>query len=253
MTSPIVCITGATSGIGEACAFAFAQKGFSLIIAGRRKERLTALAQKLKQQYNCNCYEMPLDVKDAVAVQNAFAQLPDGWQNIAVLINNAGLAAGRDAFDKALMSDWESMIDTNIKGLLYVSKAVIPFMQANKTGHIINIGSTAAKEVYENGNVYCATKTAVEAITKSQRIDLLQYNIKATCIHPGAVDTEFSLIRFKGDEEKANKVYEGYKPLHATDVANTIVFIATLASHVCINDITMTCTQQANSFYLNKI
>jgi 3-hydroxy acid dehydrogenase / malonic semialdehyde reductase len=252
MTNPIVCITGATSGIGEACAFAFAQKGYNLILVGRRQQRLETLAQTLQNEYKSNCYIMTLDVKDADTVKKQFETLPEAWQKINILINNAGLAAGRDPFDKAAISDWENMIDTNIKGLLYVSKAVIPYMQLHKIGHIINIGSTAAKEVYENGNVYCATKSAVEAISKSQRIDLLPYSIKVTCVHPGAVDTEFSIVRFKGDTEKAKKVYEGYTPLNASDVANTIIYVASLPKHVCINDITMTCTQQANSFYLNK-
>ena len=182
----------------------------------------------------------------------AINNLKDEWRNIDVLVNNAGLAAGRDLFDKASLDDWDTMIDTNVKGLLYVSKAVIPLMIKNKKGHIINIGSTAAKEVYKEGNVYCATKHAVNAISEAQRIDLLQHKIKVTAIHPGAAETEFSLVRFKGDEQKAKAVYEGFEPLHAEDIANTVFYCANLPAHVCINDLVITCTAQANSFYTYK-
>jgi NADP-dependent 3-hydroxy acid dehydrogenase YdfG len=171
---------------------------------------------------------------------------------VDILVNNAGLALGRDLFDKASLDDWDTMIDTNVKGLLYVSKAVLPGMIKRKKGHIINVGSTAAKEAYEGGNVYCASKSAVDAISKAMRIDLLQHSIKVTAIHPGAAETEFSLVRFKGSEDTAKKVYEGYKPLSAADVADIIYYTATLPPHVCINDLVVTCTQQANSFVFNK-
>jgi 3-hydroxy acid dehydrogenase / malonic semialdehyde reductase len=171
---------------------------------------------------------------------------------IDILINNAGLALGRDNFSTASLAHWETMLQTNVMGLAWVTKAALPLMQNSSVKHIINIGSTAGKEVYENGNMYCATKHAVDALTKSMRIDLLKDNYKVTAIHPGAVETEFSLVRFEGDQAKANLVYNGYKPLQAADVANVIFYTTTLPAHVCINDLVLTCTQQANSFYLNK-
>ncbi|HEX4851943.1 MAG TPA: SDR family NAD(P)-dependent oxidoreductase, partial [Puia sp.] len=177
--------------------------------------------------------------------------LPADWQNIHILINNAGLAAGRDLFENALLSDWETMIDTNVKGLLYVSRAILPHLIATK-GHIINIGSIAGKEVYEKGNVYCATKQAVDAISKAMRIDLLSHQVKVTAIHPGAAETEFSLVRFKGNEEQAKKIYEGYEPLRAEDIADIVFYCASLPAHVCINDLVVTPLAQANSYYLYK-
>lgn len=245
-------ITGATAGFGEACAFKFAANGYRLILNGRRKERLESLQQKLQQQYNTTSVILPFDVQDRQAVFTAIDQLDEQWKRVDVLLNNAGLALGRDLFDEANLDDWETMIDTNVKGLLYVSKAIVPLMIAQHTGHIINIGSTAGKEVYERGNVYCATKHAVDAISKAMRIDLLQHHIKVTAIHPGAAETEFSLVRFKGDENAAKKVYEGYQPLTAEDVANVVFFTASLPPHFCVNDLVLTSTQQANSIYLNK-
>ena len=172
---------------------------------------------------------------------------------MSILINNAGLAAGRDYFEEASLDDWDTMIDTNVKGLLYVTKAVVPFMIERGTGgHIINIGSTAGKEVYEKGNTYCASKFAVNALSQAMRIDLLRHKIKVTAIHPGAADTEFSLVRFKGDRAQASKVYEGYQPLSAEDVAAVVYYCSSLPPHVCINDLVLTCTAQANSFYLYK-
>jgi NADP-dependent 3-hydroxy acid dehydrogenase YdfG len=191
-------------------------------------------------------------VQDKEAVNKAINGLPEDWKSIDVLINNAGLALGRDHFDKADLEDWETMINTNVKGLLYVSKAVIPLMVSRKTGHIINIGSTAAKEVYEKGNVYCATKAAVDSISQSMRIDLLQHGIKVTAIHPGAAETEFSMVRFKGDETTAKSVYQGIEPLVGEDVAEVAYYCTTLPAHVCINDLVMTCTAQANSFYFHR-
>ena len=247
-----VLITGATSGFGEACAHQFAKNGFNLIINGRRNERLENLQTFLVQKYSVECYLAPFDVRNQQEVFDTINSLPEKWKNIDILINNAGLALGRDLFDKASLEDWDTMIDTNVKGLLYVSKDVVPFMTERKSGHIINVGSTAAKEVYEGGNVYCASKSAVDAISKAMRIDLLQYGIKVTAIHPGAAETEFSLVRFKGAEETAKKVYEGFKPLSAQDVASIIFYTATLPAHVCINDLVVTCTQQANSYHFNK-
>jgi NADP-dependent 3-hydroxy acid dehydrogenase YdfG len=182
----------------------------------------------------------------------AVEALPSEWKDIDVLVNNAGLALGRDFFDEASLQDWNTMIDTNVKGLLYVSKAVVPLFIANKKGHIINIGSIAGKEVYEKGNVYCASKHAVDAITKAMRIDLLQHRIRVTAIHPGAAETEFSLVRFKGNAEAAQKVYDGYQPLLAEDVAEIVYYTASLPPHVCINELVVSCTQQANSYHLSR-
>jgi len=247
-----ILVTGATSGFGKAIAEKFAAEKWNCIITGRRKEKLNELAQQLTSAYKINVLPLAFDVSKKDEVFSAINNLKDEWCNIDVLVNNAGLAAGRDLFDKASLDDWETMIDTNVKGLLYVSKAVLPFMIKNKKGHIINIGSTAAKEVYKEGNVYCATKHAVNAISEAQRIDLLQHKIKVTAIHAGAAETEFSLVRFKGDEQKAKAVYEGFEPLHASDIANTVFYCANLPTHVCINDLVITCTAQANSFYTYK-
>ena len=250
--SKIALITGATSGFGKACAEKFGSNGYDLIITGRRAERLEQLQNELQQHYNIAIYPLAFDVQDKKAVFEAIGQLDKEWCCIEVLINNAGLALGRDYFDEASLDDWETMIDTNLKGLLYVSKAVLPFMIKQKKGHIINIGSTAGKEVYEKGNVYCASKHAVGAVSESMRIDLLRHGIRVTAIHPGAAETEFSLVRFKGDAETAASVYAGFKPLTAKDIAEVAYFCATLPAHVCINELVMTCTAQANSFYLHK-
>lgn len=244
-----VFITGATSGFGKACAQRFAKEGYNVIINGRRADRLIQLKEELQSQYNVRVHALEFDVRKKEEVYNSIQSLPQEWQQIDVLINNAGLAAGRDLFDEASMDDWETMIDTNVKGLLYVSRAVLPFMTQHKSGHIINIGSTAAKEVYERGNVYCATKAAVDSISKAMRMDLLQHQIKVTAIHPGAAETEFSMVRFKGDKAKADAVYAGYTPLYAEDVAEVVYYTTTLPAHVCINDLVLTCTAQANSFY----
>jgi len=243
----IILITGATSGLGKAIAERFASAGWNCIITGRRNELLQELATTLSQNFHVKILPLVFDVQDKNAVFTAVETLPGEWKHINVLINNAGLALGRDSFENASLDDWETMIDTNVKGLLYMSKAVLPLMIANGSGHIINIGSTAAKEAYSGGNVYCATKSAVEVISKAQRIDLLPHKIKVTAVHPGAVDTDFSLIRFKGDQTKANAVYAGYEPLHAADVADVCYYCATLPPHVCINDLVVTCTAQANS------
>jgi NADP-dependent 3-hydroxy acid dehydrogenase YdfG len=248
----IIMITGATSGFGKAIAEKFAANGWNCIITGRRKERLQEVAETLSEQFKVSVLPLVFDVQSKDEVFKQINNLHHGWQNIDILVNNAGLALGRDGFDTANLEDWETMIDTNVKGLLYVSKAVLPLMIAKKKGHIINIGSTAAKEVYMNGNVYCASKSAVDAISKGQRIDLLPYKIKVTAIHPGAVDTEFSIVRFKGDDAKAKAVYAGYEPLHATDIADVCYYCATLPAHVCINDLVITCTAQANSLYTFK-
>jgi NADP-dependent 3-hydroxy acid dehydrogenase YdfG len=245
-------ITGATAGFGEACAHLFAKNGYRLLLNGRRLERLETLKEKLENAYAIPVYLLPFDVQNREKVFTAIGDLPESWQEIDVLINNAGLALGRDLFDNADLNDWETMIDTNVKGLLYVSKAVIPYMIKRKNGHIINLGSVAAKDVYERGNVYCASKAAVDTISKAMRIDLLQHRIKVTAVHPGAAETEFSLVRFKGDQVTAQKTYEGFQPLSAEDVAEIIFYCASLPHHVCINDLVVTCTQQANGIYIHK-
>jgi hypothetical protein len=251
MTKTIL-ITGATAGFGKATAEHFAAAHWNCIITGRRKDRLTELATSLENTYGIQVYTLCFDVQDRTAVFDAINSLPAEWQSIDVLLNNAGLALGRDSFELANLDDWDTMIDTNLKGLMYVSKAVLPLMIAHKKGHIINIGSTAGKEVYKDGNGYCASKHAVDAISKAMRIDLLQHQIKVTAIHPGAAETEFSVVRFKGDEQKASAVYDGYKALAAKDIAEIIFYAANLPAHVCINDLVVTCLSQANSFYLHK-
>ena len=245
----IIFITGATSGIGKTCAKRFAANGDNLIINGRRKERLEELKKQLVEKYNVEILSAPFDVQNKEEVFKSINQFPDKWRSPDVLINSAGLALGRDTFDEADVSDWETMIDTNMKGLLYVSKAVLPSMIERNSGHIINLGSTAGDEVYERGNVYCASKSAVEAISSAMRIDLLPHHIKVTHLKPGAVETEFSLVRFKGDEDKADKVYDGLVPLTPEDVADSIFYCASLPPSVCINSLTITCTAQANGIY----
>jgi 3-hydroxy acid dehydrogenase / malonic semialdehyde reductase len=248
----IVLITGATSGIGKACAVKFAAGKNDLIITGRRQERLIELKAGLEKLYGVSVLTLCFDVQDKNAVTAAFNDLPGQWRKIDILINNAGLALGRDSFEEADMNDWETMLNTNVHGLLYVSKAVLPFMLEQKKGHIINMGSVAGKEVYEKGNVYCASKFAVDAINKAMRIDLLKNNIKVTGINPGAVDTEFSLVRFKGDEKTAQSAYTGYTPLTPEDIADTVYYCASLPDHVCINDLVITCTRQAGTYYFHK-
>jgi 3-hydroxy acid dehydrogenase / malonic semialdehyde reductase len=249
--SKIILVTGASSGFGKAIATKFAAGGWNVILTARRKEKLNELAKALEKNYGIKTLSLVFDVQDKKAVFDNLQNLPTEWQAINILVNNAGLALGRDSFENANLEDWETMIDTNVKGLLYASKAVLPMLIKEK-GHIINIGSTAGKEVYKDGNVYCASKHAVDAISKAQRIDLLPYQIKVTAIHPGAADTEFSVVRFKGDAEKAKAVYTGYTPLMAEDIADTVWYVANTPAHVCINDLVITCTAQANSMYLQK-
>jgi len=251
MTKTIL-ITGATAGFGKATTEHFAAAGWNCIITGRRQDRLTDLANTLQNKYAVKIHTLCFDVQNREAVFTAIKGLPAEWQSIDVLLNNAGLALGRDSFELANLDDWDTMIDTNVKGLMYVTKAVLPFMIAKKKGHIVNIGSTAGKEVYKDGNGYCASKHAVDAISKAMRIDLLPHQIKVTAIHPGAAETEFSFVRFKGDDQKANAVYDGYKALEAKDIAEIIYYVSTLPAHVCINDLVVTCLSQANSFYLHK-
>lgn len=248
----IVVITGATSGIGKACAEKYAAAGFNLIITGRRSGRLNELKIELENKFSIKVLALVFDVQNREAVEKNLAALPGEWQQVDILINNAGLALGRDMFEEADMQDWETMLNTNVHGLLYVSRAILPYMIKNKKGHIINMGSVAGKEVYERGNAYCASKYAVDAIGKAMRIDLLRHNIRVTNINPGAVETEFSEVRFKGDKEKAAAIYQGLKPLTAGDIADTIFYCTQLPEHVCINDLVITCTQQAGTYYFHK-
>lgn len=247
-----VLITGSTAGIGKACAEKFAANGFRVIITGRRQERLNILANELKEQYGTDVFSLCFDVRKRDEVSKALDTLPPNWKQLDVLINNAGLASGLDKIQDGNIDDWERMIDTNVKGLLYVSRQIIQNMVEKGSGHVINIGSIAGKEAYPKGNVYCGTKHAVDAITKGMRMDLLGTGVKVTQIAPGAVETEFSIVRFKGDLEKAKNVYKGYKPLVAEDVAEVIFYVTTLPSHVNVNDLIITATDQASSLVLNK-
>lgn len=252
MKSKTVFITGATAGFGQALSFKFAKANYNLILTGRRKERLDQISDQLQKEYNVSAHTLNFDIRNKQACFDAVASLPLEFQNIDILINNAGLALGRDPFDKADLDDWDTMIDTNLKGLLYITRACLPLLKKSSTPHIFNLGSIAAKEVYQNGNVYNASKFAVDAISKSMRIDLLPYQIKVTAIHPGAANTEFSTVRFKGDQSKADAVYDGFTPLIAEDIANTIFFIAEQPAHVCINELVIMPTAQANSSIFYK-
>ncbi len=248
----IILITGATAGFGEASAHLFAKNGWNVIITGRRKERLQKLESALKSAYKIDVISLCFDIRKLEEVQQAISSLKDDWKNIDVLLNNAGLAAGRGPIQEGLYDDWEQMIDTNVKGLLYMTREVVPFMIERKKGHIINVASLAGWETYGGGNVYCGTKHAVRAITRSTRIDLVQYGIKVSAISPGAAETEFSLVRFKGDAQKAESMYDGYQPLSATDVAESIYFIATQPAHVNIEEILIQPTAQANATITHK-
>jgi len=250
--SKITLITGATAGIGEACAHVFARERYDVIITGRREDRLEKLAQQLKKEYNVKVLTLEFDVRNREEVISKLEALPDEWKKINVLVNNAGLSQGLDPIQDGSYEDWETMIDTNVKGLLYVTKVVSNWMISNGFGHIVNLGSIAGKEVYPNGNVYCASKHAVDALNKGMRIDLLPYGIKVTAVHPGAVETEFSEVRFKGDKTRAKKVYDGFEPLVAKDIAETIWFVVSRPPHVNINELTIMPTAQANAMNIYR-
>jgi 3-hydroxy acid dehydrogenase/malonic semialdehyde reductase len=245
--SKIALITGATAGIGEACAHVFARERYDLILTGRRADRLEKVAEQLKREYNVKVIISTFDVRVREEVISKLEELPPEWRKINVLVNNAGLSQGLDPIQKGNYEDWETMIDTNIKGLLYVTRVVSNWMIDNGYGHIVNLGSIAGKEVYANGNVYCASKYAVDALNKGMRIDLLPYGIKVTAVNPGAVETEFSEVRFKGDKARAKKVYEGFEPLVAMDIAETIWFAVSRPAHVNINELTVMPTAQATA------
>ena len=236
MTSKIAMITGATAGIGKATAIQLAKSGFDIIICGRRADRLIDVSDEISA-LGVKVLSKVVDVRNRDEVESFIFSLPAEWKNIDVLVNNAGLAAGLNSFAEGDLDDWDEMIDTNIKGLLYVSRHIMPLMIANKKGHIINIGSIAGKEIYPNGNVYCGTKHAVDALTKSMRRELAEHRVRVTGIHPGAVETEFSIVRFKGDEAKAAKVYEGFENLVADDIAEAIVWCVSRPANVNINDL----------------
>ncbi|HLT53380.1 MAG TPA: SDR family NAD(P)-dependent oxidoreductase [Flavobacteriaceae bacterium] len=249
MTSKNILITGATSGIGKATAYELAKQGHKLILCGRRAERLAQIKQDLETQVPI--HTLTFDVRNKIQVFDAIASLPEAFKTIDVLINNAGNAHGLDPIQEGSLDDWDAMMDINVKGLLYVSKAVIPQMVARESGHIINIGSSAGKEVYPKGNVYCGSKHAVLAITEGMRIDLNPYNVKVTAINPGLVETEFSKVRFKGDIV-ADSVYKGYKALQAEDIAEIIAFAISRPAHVNIADLLVFPTAQANSTTVKK-
>lgn len=239
-------ITGATAGFGKATAVRFAENGYNIIITGRRKELLDKLEKELLAYGKIKVLSLCFDVRKKNEVESVIENLSQEWKSIDILVNNAGLAAGLSHIQDGNTNDWDRMIDTNVKGLLYITRAVSPLMIARNKGHIFNLGSIAGKETYENGNVYCASKFAVDALSKSMRIDMLKNNIKVTLIAPGMAETEFALVRFNGDEQKAKNVYKGISALTAEDIANVIYYCATLPEHVCINEIVITPTQQAS-------
>lgn len=252
MNSKIALITGATSGIGAACARTFAQEGYNLVLVGRRAALLKQITKELQDAHQIVIKSLVADVREKQSITGVLESLPEEWKKVDVLINNAGLSQGLDPIDKGDTDDWDTMIDTNVKGLLYVTKVVSNWMISQGAGHIINIGSIAGKEVYPNGNVYCATKHAVDALNKGMRMDLLPYGIKVTAINPGMVETEFSIVRFKGDAQRAKSVYEGLEPLMAQDIADAIWFVASRPAHVNINDMLIMPTAQASASLISK-
>ncbi len=252
LPTKIALITGATAGIGKACAQLFAQNGYNLIITGRRENLLRELSQNLQNEYAVRVLPLAFDIRQRDQVTQQIEQLPLEWQAINVLVNNAGLAQGLDEFQHANIDDWEVMIDTNIKGLLYISRMVAPMMIQQGSGHIVNVGSVAGKDVYPKGHVYCATKFAVDALTKAMRIDLLKHRIKVSSVSPGAAETEFSIVRYKGDTEKAANVYAGYTPMTAQDIADAIWYIVSRPPHLTIQDIVMTPVAQASPHHWAK-
>lgn len=245
-------ITGATSGFGKAIAFRFAALGYNLIVTGRREERLSELINELISKNNIKIISLCFDIRDNEACKSAFDSLPERFRHIDILVNNAGLAAGASPFQESDLADYEQMIDTNVKGLLYMTKLIVPGMIEQQSGHIVNISSIAGIEVYPNGSVYCASKHAVNAITKGLRIDLLKHGIKVSSVSPGMAETEFSIVRYHGDKEKAKDVYRGLTPLMADDIADAVEYIVTRPAHVSINDIQINPAQQANTYIAHR-
>jgi NADP-dependent 3-hydroxy acid dehydrogenase YdfG len=249
---PIVLVTGATAGFGRAIALKFAENGYDVIITGRREERLISLKNEIETNFKREVASLWFDVRNSDDVAAALNSLSGDWKKVDVLVNNAGLAQGLSTIQEGNLDDWNTMIDTNVKGLLYVSRIVLPWLIDNGKGHVINIGSVAGKYAYPKGNVYCASKHAVDAISKSMRIDMLPYGIRVTAINPGAAETEFSLVRFKGDEDRAKQAYLGYVPLSADDIADIAWFAASRPAHVVLNDIIVTPLAQASPAYMHK-
>lgn len=248
----IALITGATSGIGKATAERLAENGFDIIITGRRKEKLQELEDVLKKEYNADVLSLEFDVRNYAEVEKYLGSLPERWKRVDVLVNNAGLAVGLNSIQEGVVDDWERMIDTNIKGLLYVTRIISPGMVERRSGHIINIGSIASREVYANGGVYCATKHAVKALSQGMRLDMVDYGVKVTLVCPGAVETEFSLVRFKGDQTRADKVYDGFVPLTAEDVADAIYYAVSAPDHVDVQDVLLMAKAQASATVFHK-
>jgi serine 3-dehydrogenase len=248
----LVCITGASSGIGAACAELFARNGASLLLSARRLERVEALADRLRAEHQVSIHTFRLDVTDPTAVEEAFANIPTRWQEVDVLLNNAGLARGFSGVHEGSLQDWEEMIDTNVKGLLYVTRAVLPGMVERRKGQVINIGSIAGHQVYPSGNVYCATKFAVKAITQGLKMDLLGTGVRVCSVSPGLVQTEFSEVRYRGDTERADRTYRDMKPLRAEDIADVVFFCATRPQHVDINEVLVMPTDQASVYHVHR-
>ncbi len=244
---PVALITGTTAGFGRATALSLARNDFDVVITGRREEKLESLEEEIRSKTTADVLSLSFDIRELEAVRDACSKLTDKWKDVDVLVNNAGLAAGLSHIHEGAVDDWEQMIDTNIKGLLYMTRLISPGMVERGKGHIINVGSIAGKEAYEKGNVYNATKFAVDGLTQAMRIDLVEYGIKVTAVHPGAAETEFSLVRFKGDQEEADKVYEGFTPLYAEDIAEAILFAVTRPPHVNIDDLVIMPASQARS------
>ncbi|MEA5466739.1 SDR family oxidoreductase [Leptothoe sp. PORK10 BA2] len=252
LTNQCVLITGASSGIGTSCARFFAQAGAKLILAARRKEKLQALADELQQTYQAQTLLLCVDVQDRQAVMTAIEGLPPDWQSVDVLINNAGLSRGLEKQYEASIQDWEEMIDTNIKGLLYMTRAIVPGMVTRGQGHVVNIGSIAARQTYAGGSVYCATKSAVKALSEGLKIDLLGTPVRVTNIEPGLVETEFSNVRFRGDDDRAKSVYKGMTPLTPDDIADTILYAVTRPAHVNISEIFVMATDQSSVSHVHR-
>lgn len=248
----IALITGATSGIGKATAERLAENGFDIIITGRRKEKLQELEDVLKKEYNADVLSLEFDVRNYAEVEKYLGSLPERWKRVDVLVNNAGLAVGLNSIQEGVVDDWERMIDTNVKGLLYVTRIISPGMVERRSGHIINIGSIASREVYADGGVYCATKHAVKALSQGMRLDMVDYGVKVTLVCPGAVETEFSVVRFKGDQTRADKVYDGFVPLTAEDVADAIYYAVSAPDHVDVQDVLLMAKAQASATVFHK-
>ena len=248
----IVLITGASSGIGASCAKMFAKEGASLILAARRQDKLKAVASQIEQNYQSKIHLLSMDVSDRASVEPSLASLPESWRNVDILVNNAGLSRGLDKLQSGKIQNWEEMIDTNLKGLLYVTRSLLPGMVERNRGHVINIGSIAGHQAYVGGNVYCATKAAVKTLSQGIKMDLLGTPIRVSCVDPGTVETDFSNVRFRGDTEKAKQVYQGMNPLTPNDIAEIVVFCATRPPHVNMSEVLVLATDQSSATMINR-